>query len=135
MKIAISIDSACDMPKELKERYNIFTMPYYVTLGDKEYIDGVNVTTDDLFAYVKQTGNLPKTAAISSSQFRTYFKDILKNYDEIIHITLSHQMTSSGVNAIAGAEEKYLQEGFADYISKPIEYQILEEKLSKHLKV
>ncbi len=38
-------------------------------------------------------------------------------------------------NAIAGAEEKYLQEGFADYISKPIEYQILEEKLSKYLEV
>ena len=41
MKIAISIDSACDMPQELKEKYNIFTMPYYVTLGDKEYIDGL----------------------------------------------------------------------------------------------
>ena len=137
MKIAISIDSACDMPKELKERYNIFTMPYYVTLGDKEYIDGVNVTTDDLFAYVKQTGNLPKTAAISSSQFRTYFKDILKNYDEIIHITLSHQMTSSGVNAIAGAEgmkvhvvdSKSLSSGIALLVLKCAE-MVAEGKLS-----
>ncbi len=37
-------------------------------------------------------------------------------------------------NAIAGAEEKYLEEGFADYISKPVESQILEEKLSRYLK-
>ena len=37
-------------------------------------------------------------------------------------------------NAIAGAEEKYLEEGFADYISKPVEYRILDEKLSKYLK-
>jgi len=104
MKIAISIDSACDMPQELKEKYNIFTMPYYVTLGEKEYIDGVNITTKDLYDYVNTTGKLPKTAAIASDKFRTYFCDILKNYDEIIHITLSHQMTSSGINAIAGAE-------------------------------
>ena len=104
MKIAISIDSACDIPQELKEKYNIFTMPYYVMLGEKECIDGVNVTTQDLFDYVKQTGNLPKTAAINSEQFRTYFCDILKTYDEIIHITLSHQMTSSGINAMTAAD-------------------------------
>ena len=104
MKIAISIDSACDIPQELKQKYNIFTMPYYVMLGEKEYIDGVNVTTQDLFDYVKQTGNLPKTAAINSEQFRTYFCDILKTYDEIIHITLSHQMTSSGLNAMTAAD-------------------------------
>lgn len=104
MKIAISIDSACDMPQELKQKYNIFTMPYYVMLGERECIDGVNVTTQDLFDYVKQTGNLPKTAAINSEQFKEYFTNILKDYDEIIHITLSHQMTSSGTNAIHGAE-------------------------------
>lgn len=104
MKIAISIDSACDMPKHLKEKYNIFTMPYYVMLGERECIDGVNVTTQDLFDYVKATGNLPKTAAINSDKFRTYFCDILKNYDEIIHITLSHKMTSSGINALTAAD-------------------------------
>ena len=104
MKIAISIDSACDMPQELKQKYNIFTMPYYVVLGDKECVDGVDVKAEDLFEFVKQTGSLPKTAAISSDKFRAYFNNILKDYDEIIHITLSHQMTSSGINAIAAAE-------------------------------
>lgn len=104
MKIAISVDSACDIPQEIKQKYNIFTMPYYVILGDKECVDGVDVTTDDLFAYVKQTGSLPKTAAISSDKFRLYFVDILKQYDEVIHFSLSSKMTSSCLNAIAGAD-------------------------------
>ena len=104
MKIAISIDSACDMPQELKTKYNLFTMPYYVILGDKECIDGVDVCTEDLFSYVKETGTLPKTAAISSDKFRTYFVDLLKEYDEVIHFSLSSKMTSSCFNAIAGAE-------------------------------
>jgi DegV family protein with EDD domain len=104
MKIAISIDSACDIPQELKQKHNIFTMPYYVMLGEKECIDGVNVTTQDLFDYVNKTGNLPKTAAISSDKFRSYFCDILKNYDEIIHLTLSSQMTSSCINAMTAAD-------------------------------
>lgn len=104
MKIAISIDSACDMPQELKQKYNLFTMPYYVILGDKECIDGVDVTTQDLFDYVKQTGTLPKTAAISSAKFNEYFRKILLDYDEVIHFSLSGQMSSSCLNAVASAE-------------------------------
>lgn len=104
MKIAISIDSACDMPQELKQKYNISTMPYYVMLGDRECIDGVNVTSADLFDYVKQTGNLPKTAAISAAKFREYFEELLKTYDEVIHFSLSSKMSSSCLNAVTGAE-------------------------------
>jgi len=137
MKIAISIDSACDIPQELKQKYNIFTMPYYVMLGERECIDGVNVTTQDLFDFVKQTGTLPKTAAINSDKFRTYFCDILKSYDEIIHITLSHQMTSSGLNAITGAEglnvhvvdSKSLSSGIALLVLKCVQ-MVNEGKLS-----
>ena len=104
MKIAISIDSACDIPQELKQKYNLFTMPYYVILGDKECVDGVDVSTEDLFKYVKETGALPKTAAISSDKFRSYFVDILEDYDEVIHFSLSGKMTSSCLNAVAGAD-------------------------------
>jgi len=137
MKIAISIDSACDMPQELKQKYNLFTMPYYVILGDKECVDGVDVKTEDLFEFFKKTGNLPKTAAISSDKFRTYFNNILKDYDEIIHITLSHKMTSSGINAIAAAEglnvhvvdSKSLSSGIALLVIKCAE-MVAEGKLS-----
>ena len=37
-------------------------------------------------------------------------------------------------NAIAGTREQYLEEGFADYLSKPIVPAKLEETLEKHLK-
>ena len=36
-------------------------------------------------------------------------------------------------NAIAGAEEDYIKEGFADYLSKPVEVVKLEQTLAKHL--
>ena len=37
-------------------------------------------------------------------------------------------------NAIAGAAEQYLQEGFADYLAKPVVGDKLEEVLAKYLK-
>ncbi|MBR4759665.1 MAG: response regulator [Lachnospiraceae bacterium] len=44
--------------------------------------------------------------------------------------TITLMMTA---NAVVGAKEQYLSEGFADYISKPIELEKMEQKLKKHL--
>ena len=105
MKIAISIDSACDLPKEVIKENNIFCMPYFVTMGENEYRDGVNVTSADLFKFVKENGVLPKTGTPSAEMFKEYFSDILKSYDAVIHIGLSDKMTSAFANARIGAEE------------------------------
>lgn len=37
-------------------------------------------------------------------------------------------------DAVSGAEERFLREGFADYISKPIDLKKLDEKLKKYLR-
>lgn len=99
MKVALSIDSACDIPQEIIKQNNIFVMPYFIMLGDRECIDG-KISQTEIFDYVKQTGILPKTAAVGVEQFKEYFQNILKSYDEVIHITLSSKMTSSTSNAI-----------------------------------
>ena len=105
MKIAISIDSACDLPKEVIEQNGIFCMPYFVNMGEQEFRDGVDVTSQDLFTFVKEKGILPKTGAPSAEMFKEYFTDILKNYDAVIHIGLSDKMTSAFANACHGAED------------------------------
>lgn len=105
MKIVISVDSACDMPKELMEKNNIVSTPYYVTLADKEFLD-TELTAKDLYDFVGKTGNLPKTAAISADRFEEYFDRLLKEYDQVIHLTLSDAMTSSGANARTAAKGK-----------------------------
>ena len=104
MKIAISIDSACDLPKEVIKENNIFCMPYFVTMGEEEFRDGINVTSQDLFKYVKEKGILPKTGAPSAEMFKEYFTNILKDYDAVIHISLSDKMTSAFANAKLGVE-------------------------------
>ena len=105
MKIAISVDSACDIPQELKDKYNIFVIPYYVMLGEKECVDGVDISSKDIFEYVANAGILPKTAALNSERFVEHFTNILKDYDAIIHIGLSWKMTSSGQNSLLASQE------------------------------
>ena len=36
-KIKIVTDSACDIPKELEERYGIRILPFSIAVGDESY--------------------------------------------------------------------------------------------------
>ena len=51
MKIAISADSAADLTEELKNKYDIKTVPFTVTMGERTVKDG-EVTNEELFAFV-----------------------------------------------------------------------------------
>ena len=59
--IIITSDSTTDLSKELCERYKITVMPLCITLGDKLYTDGVDITPDDIYPHHASTRELPKT--------------------------------------------------------------------------
>lgn len=104
-KIVISADSTCDLSPELIERYNIKIIPLLVRLGDNEFKDGITVHPTDIFKFVAETGNLPKTAALSIGDYVEFFKELRKEYDEIIHINISAEFSSCFNNATLAAQE------------------------------
>ena len=54
MNIQITADSTIDITEELKQKYNIKTIGLMITLGDKDYIDGEGISTDEIFEYIKK---------------------------------------------------------------------------------
>ena len=98
MKIAISAESTVDLPKELLDKYHIHTIPFTVLLGDKQGLDGV-ITPTEIFDYVEEYKILPRTSAVNEYQFSEYFSNLLKEYDSIIHISLSNEISSAYDNA------------------------------------
>lgn len=95
MKIKITSDSTCDLSEELVKRYNLTIFPLEVMLGDKTYEDGVDITPQDIFEYVSETGVLPKTAAHSSEEYTEFFTRELNGYDALIHFDISSKASSS----------------------------------------
>ena len=104
MKIAISCETTVDITKELKEKYNIQTVPFSVLLGDKNYLDG-EITCDEIIAYVQEKNVLPKTGAVNKSQYDEHFANLLKEHEAIVHISLSSELSSAYSNAVASASE------------------------------
>ena len=103
--IQITCDSTCDLPQSVYEEKNIRVIPLTVTLGEKMFQDGVNVTNEDLFRYVDTTGNLPKTSAISIYEYDRFFSPFVEDGCEVIHISLSSELSSSYQNACIAAQE------------------------------
>ena len=104
MKIAISMESTCDLPQELIEKYNFEIIPYSVILGDNVVEDNAELQAK-IFEYVEKTNELPKTSAINEMQYKEYFNSLLEKYDAVIHITLSSGLTSSVAHAQTAAEK------------------------------
>ncbi len=94
MKIAISCESTCDLSPEILKEYDIHTIPYTVLLGETQGKDG-EITPEQIFEYVDQTGILPKTAAVNEFEYEEYIGSLLKEYDAVIHLSLSGELSSS----------------------------------------
>ena len=98
-KIAISLDSACDLSKELIEKYDFKIIPFGVNLGDKFFYDG-EITPEEIFEYADNNKTLPKTNAVNEEAFKEHFAKILNDYDAIIHFDISSDMSSAYQNAV-----------------------------------
>jgi len=104
MKIVISAESTVDLTDEIKERFNIKITPFTVILGNDQYFDG-EVNVDDIIAFVNKNKILAKTSAINGAQYFDYFTELKKEYDAIIHFSLSSKLSSACQNAKAVAKD------------------------------
>lgn len=98
-KIAISLDSACDLSKELIEKFDFKIIPFGVNLGDKFFYDG-EISPEEIFEYADNNKTLPKTNAVNEESFKEHFAKILNDYDAIIHFDISSEMSSAYQNAV-----------------------------------
>lgn len=104
-KIIVSCDSTADLSVEILKKYNISVSPLHVNLGGNDYKDGVDITPNDIFSFVKKNNTLPKTSACSVIEYMTLFEELLKNNDYIIHFTISSKCSSTYNNAVLAANE------------------------------
>lgn len=103
MKIAVSVESTNDLTLDLLQKYDVKVIPFEIVLGDKSFKDG-EVSVLDMFKYVDENGTLPKTNALNEFEYTEFFTELRKEYDGVVHITLSSGLTSSCGNAIRASK-------------------------------
>lgn len=104
-KVIITCDSTCDMTQAQLNEYGIRTIPLYIRIQDNEYRDGIDITSDVMFEKIKECGQLPKTAAVSFQDYIDFWKPLRDEGYEIVHLTISGDMSVCFQNCRTAAEE------------------------------
>lgn len=103
-KVAIVTDSNSGITQELADQMGISVLPMPFTINGKEFFEGISLTQDEFYEYLKQDADIA-TSQPSPESVMNIWKDLLKEYDEIVHIPMSSGLSGSCQTAIALASD------------------------------
>jgi DegV family protein with EDD domain len=106
MTIQIVTDSACDVPLDIVERLGIHVVPVYINIGDRSYLDGVELARRDFFTQLPDYDTLPTTAAPASGSFTAVYQELVdKGANEILSLHIAANLSNTFNAARLGAED------------------------------
>lgn len=103
--VKIFADSTCDLSPELIEKYGVTITPLFVSLGEKAYLDGIEIHPEDIFRYYNETKQLPKTSAVPVDSYEKVFRPVVEEGFDIVHFTISSEFSACYQNACIAAED------------------------------
>jgi len=106
MKIALVTDSTADLPKEEVQKYDISIIPLYINVGEKGYLDGVEMSREEFYTRLPDFKPHPTTAVPGIDAFVDVFKKAIdKGADAIISLHIGKALSNTVDVARLAAEK------------------------------
>ncbi|MCR5119449.1 MAG: DegV family protein [Lachnospiraceae bacterium] len=102
-KTQIIIDSTTDLAEGFRDR--VMVVPLMVSFGEKEYIDGIELSRDDFYKKLESGNVLPKTSQASPAAFETVYREVREKGMNGIVITLSSDLSGTYQSACIAAAD------------------------------
>jgi fatty acid kinase fatty acid binding subunit len=74
MTVRIVTDSTCDLPSEIAAEYGIIVVPTCINVGERSYLDGVELTRPEFYERLASFSPFPTTAAPGIGVFLQAFE-------------------------------------------------------------
>lgn len=103
--VRITADSTVDLSPDIIEKYDIRILPLYVTIGERTFRDTVDINSDYIYDNYERTGTLPKTSAVSVSDYTEEFRAADEAGFDVVHINIGSDFSSCHQNALLAAAE------------------------------
>lgn len=108
-KIALITDSTSDLPKDIRQRYNINVLPLHVIYKDAVYSDGEDITPEEVYNSLAQ--EIPSTSLPSTGRILELFNKLKdEGYKDLISIHISSGLSGT-YSMIKNLEERAKQFG------------------------
>ena len=106
MNIRIVTDSTCDLPEEIVSQHAISVIPLAINVGDKSFLDGVDLTRSEFYAQLPNFNPHPKTAAPGPEVFTQVFERLANEGGQaILSIHISETLSATVNSARIAAEQ------------------------------
>ncbi len=104
--IKLLVDSASDIDLTEARDLGIELIPMLITIGEKEYSDGVDLSHKEFFEKLIESDELPQTSQINECRFDERFSALTANGDDVIAIVLSSKLSGT-YDCACRAAQKY----------------------------
>jgi DegV family protein with EDD domain len=105
MAVRIVTDSACDLPQDICDEMGIEVVPLTIRFGDQEFVDRVELSTEEFWKKVENIATLPETAAPSVGAFEETFRRLSdEGADGIVCVNLSSKLSATSQSAQVAAK-------------------------------
>lgn len=103
MSIRIVTDSASDIPQDYRE--DVTVLPMHVYFGEKEYLDGVNLSHRQFYELLIESEDLPKTSQIPPYEFEEVYERAVAAGEQVIVINISSKLSGTCQSARVAAQD------------------------------
>jgi DegV family protein with EDD domain len=90
----IIVDSTCDLPKDLLDRFSIAVVRLSVILDGQSYLDGVDIQLEDVYQAMR-AGKNPKTSQIRWDDAKELFTSVARAGDDFVYLSFSSAMSGT----------------------------------------
>lgn len=104
MTIKIVTDSACDVPEAIASALDITIVPVYINIGEKSYLEGVELPRHIFYHQLPGYNHYPTTAAPASGVFADVYERLAREgATDIISMHVAHDLSATYNAARVGA--------------------------------
>lgn len=103
-RVAIVVDSGADVPPELLERLDIHVVPVRISIGSRDFLDKVSLSSREFYRELRDSPIPPRTSQPPPGDFRRLFEFLLSHHRELVYVGLSRALSGtlqSGESAAA----------------------------------
>lgn len=93
-QVHIVTDSTADIPRDVIDTYGITVIPLTITFGAESFRDGQDLTSDEFYARLQSTKQLPQTSQPPPALFQHAFEH-LTSRGEVVSVHLSHKFSGT----------------------------------------
>lgn len=103
-KVAVVVDSTCNLTPELVARHDLHVMPQILNWEGRSLLDGLDITPRVFYERLKTAREMPTTSQPSAGEFRDFFSKVAETADGIVGVFISEQLSGTLTSARAAAE-------------------------------